>query len=56
MNEVGDFLSLLNRIQIKSMGTDEKTHSKFHRDQTNVSLFEIGGTNFGGSVYRREGR
>ena len=29
------------------MSKDEKkTHSKFHRDQTNVSWFKIEGTNF----------
>ena len=32
----------------------KKTHSKFHRDKTNVSWFEIEGTNFGGPVNQWE--
>ena len=35
---------------------ERKMHSKFHRDQTNVSRFKFGGTNYWGQVHgRREG-
>ena len=38
------------------MGKEKKkTHSQFHCDQTNVSRFKIGGTNFGSLVYEQEG-
>ena len=33
------------------MQKDEKTHSKFHRDQVNESWFKIVGTNFGSPVH-----
>ena len=38
------------------MGKDEKkSSSKFHRNQTNVSRFKIGGTNFLGPVHGGKG-
>ena len=38
------------------MGKDEKkTHGMFHCDQTDVSWFQIGGTNFWSQVYGGEG-